>query len=137
MVNLCRKDLEFVVADKKKNEAKSKFQGLSARSQRWFGLDFGWIEVNFITREPNFYKKLFQTHDDTQDTNAFKRFQVPIVNAKCVESFKFHNYAPILKYCQKSLNSCCFSILASAFVSIKQINAYNSISLCIEESLKS
>ena len=33
--------------------------------------------------------------------NTFKTFQVPIGNAKCVESFKFQNDAPILKYCQK------------------------------------
>ena len=36
-------------------QAKFKFQGLSARSQRWFDLEFDWIEVNFSTREPVFY----------------------------------------------------------------------------------
>ena len=56
-----------------------------ARSQRWFDLDLDWIEVNFSTREPDFYKKLFQSHDDTQDINTFKCFQVPIGDAKCVE----------------------------------------------------
>ena len=54
-----------------------------------------------------------------------------------MESFKFHNDAPILKYFQKSLNRCCFSSLASYFVSIKKIKAANAISLRIEESLKS
>ena len=43
----------------------------------------------------------------------------------------------MLKYCQKSLNSCCFSSLASAFVSIKQTKATNALLLLIEESLKS
>ena len=99
MVKLRRKDLEFIAADKNKNEAKFKFQGLSARSQRWFDIEFDWIET-------------FQSHDDTQDTNTFKSFQVPIGNAKCVESFKFQNNASILKYCQKSLHSCCYSSLA-------------------------
>ena len=84
-----------------------------------------------------YIKKLFQIHDNTQDTNTFKSFQVPIGNEKCVESFNFNNDAPILKYCQKSLNSCCFSSLASDFVSIKQIKATNAISSRIEESLKS
>ena len=51
--------------------------------------------------------------------------------------FKFHNDAPMLKYFQKSLNSCCFSGLASDFASIKQTKAANSISLRIEEYLKS
>ena len=70
---------------KNKNEAKFKFQGQSARSKRWFDLDLDWIEVNFSTREPDLYKKLFQGHDDTQDINTFKCFQVPIGNTNCVE----------------------------------------------------
>ena len=94
--------LKFVATDKNKNEAKLKFQGQSARSQRCFDLDFDCIEVNFSTRGPGFYKKLFQIHDDTQDINTFIFFQVPIGNAKCVESFKFQNDSPILKYFHKS-----------------------------------
>ena len=78
VTTLRQKDLKFDVTEKIKNEAKFKFQGQSARSQRWFDLDFDWIEVNFSTREPDFYKKFFQSHDDTQDTNTFKCFQVPI-----------------------------------------------------------
>ena len=53
-----------------------------------------------------------------------------------METFKFHNDTPILKYCQNLLNRCCFSSLAPAFDSIKQIKAVNDISFCIEESLK-
>ena len=82
-------------------------------------------------------KKLFQIHDDTKGTNTFKIFQVPIGNSKCVETFKFHNDVPILKYFQKSLSIFCFSILASAFVGIKQIKNTDAISLGIEEYLKS
>ena len=51
---LCRKDLKFVATDKKKYEAKFKFQGQSARSQLWFYLDLYWVEINFSTREPDF-----------------------------------------------------------------------------------
>ena len=91
---LRRDDLKFVATDKNKNEAKFKFQGQSARSQRWFDLDLDFIEVNFSTREPDFYKKLFQSHDDTQDINTFRFSQVPIGNAKCVESFKFKKMMP-------------------------------------------
>ena len=40
MIILRRKDLKFVATGKIKNEAKFKFQGQSARSQRWFDLDF-------------------------------------------------------------------------------------------------
>ena len=84
-----------------------------------------------------YIKKLFQSQDDTQDNNTCKIFQVPIGNAKCVESFKLQIVAPILKYCQKSLNRCRLSSLASAFSSINQKNAVNSISMRIEESFKS
>ena len=42
----------------------------------------------------------------------------------------------MLKYCHKSLNTCCFSSLASEFVSIKKTKAANDISLRIEEYLK-
>ena len=112
MVKLRQKDLKSTAANNNINEYKFKFQGQSEISQRWFDLEFDWIEVNFSTREPDFYKKLFQSHDDKQDTNTFKSFQVPIGNSKCVETFKFYKDAPILKYCQKSLNICCFSSLA-------------------------
>ena len=84
MVKLHRNYLKFIAANKNKNESKFKFQGIYAKSQRWFDLDFDWIEVNFSTCEPDLFKKLFQSHDDTQDINTFKRFQVPIGNAKCV-----------------------------------------------------
>ena len=49
----------------------------------------------------------------------------------------FHKDAPIFSYFQKTLNSCCFSSLASAFASNKHFKAANAISLCIKESLKS
>ena len=51
-------------------------------------------------------------------------------------NFKFQNDAPMLNCCQKSLNSCCFGSLYSAFFSIKKINNSNAIPLHIEESLK-
>ena len=43
----------------------------------------------------------------------------------------------MFNYCQKLLNSCCFSSLAPAFSSIEQTKASNALSLLIEESLKS
>ena len=90
VVKLRQKDLKFIAANRNKNEAKFKFQGLSEISQCWFHLEYDWIEVSFSTREPDFYNNVFQSHDDTQDTNTFKLFLVPIGNSKCVEMFKFH-----------------------------------------------
>ena len=75
VVKLLLKDLKFVATDKNKNEAKFKFQGQSSRSQLWFDLDLDWVEINFSTREPDLYKKKFQSHDDTQDDNTFKMFK--------------------------------------------------------------
>ena len=113
-----RKDLKFDAADKNKNASKFKFQGQSARSRYWFDIDLDWIDINFRTREPDFYKKPFQNHDKEQEADSFRIFEVPIGNAKVVESFFSHKDAPILIYRQKYLNSCCFSSLASAFASI-------------------
>ena len=87
VVKIGRKDLKFIAENKNKNEAKFNFPGQPARSQLWFDLEFDWIELNFSTLEPSFYKKRFQIHDDTQDKNTFKIFQVPIGNSKCVETF--------------------------------------------------
>ena len=56
VVKLRRKDLKSISANKNKNEANFKFQGQSARLQRWFDLDFDLIEENFSTREPNLYE---------------------------------------------------------------------------------
>ena len=60
VIMLHREYLKFVATDKNKNEAKFKFQDQSARSQQWVNIDFDWIEVNFRTREPGFYKKIFK-----------------------------------------------------------------------------
>ena len=61
VVKIRQKELKFIAANKSKNEAKLNFHGQSARSQRWFDLDFGWIGVYFIPREPDLYKKFFKT----------------------------------------------------------------------------
>ena len=59
MLILLQKDLNFFATDKNKNEAKFKFQGQSVISQRWFDLDFDWIEVNFRKSEPELYNIFF------------------------------------------------------------------------------
>ena len=47
VVKLRQKYLKYIAENKNKNEAKFKFQDLSARLQRWFDLDLYWIEVKF------------------------------------------------------------------------------------------
>ena len=107
------KDLKTTGENKNKNEDKFKFQGQSTRSQRWFDIDFDYIEEKFSTCETDFYKKIFQRRDETQDRNKFKMFVVPISNAKNMEEIKFHIDALWLKYRQITSNSSCFSSLAS------------------------
>ena len=68
---LCRKGFNITEADKNKNEDKSKFQGQYARSQRWFDIDFDWIEEKYSTRKLDFYRKIYQRHEKTQYTNTF------------------------------------------------------------------
>ena len=137
IINFCHDNLLFDTANKNKTESKFKFQGQSTRSQLWFDLDLDWIDINFSTREPDFYKKLLQSHDNKQYKDTFKTFKVPIGNEKVVKSFMYQKDAPIIRYCQKKLNSCCFSSLASDFASIKQFKDENAISIRIKESLES
>ena len=59
VVMLIQKDFKFTAENKNRNEAKFKFQGQSAISQRWFGLEFDWIglmlaHVNLISMR-NFF----------------------------------------------------------------------------------
>ena len=49
----------------------------------------------------------------------------------------FQKDDPILSYCQKILNSCCFSSLASAFSSINHFKAADAIYIRIKKLLKS
>ena len=54
-----------------------------------------------------------------------------------MEIIKFHSKAQMLRYCQKLLNSCYLSSLATTFAIIKQTKDFNAILMRIEESLKS
>ena len=46
-----------------KNDNKFKFQGQSARSQRWFDIDFYLIKGNVSACKPDLYKKIYQRQD--------------------------------------------------------------------------
>ena len=57
-------------------------------------------------------------------------FGVPIGNEKKIQ---FHPAVPVIKYHQKSSNSCCLSSLASAFHFIGGYRAVTSLMNSIEE----
>ena len=65
VVILNRKDFNTTEANRNENEDKLKFQGQSSISQRWLDLDFYWIGEMFCTREPDFYRKIYQRHEKT------------------------------------------------------------------------
>ena len=67
VVKIIQKDLKYISENKNKNEAKFKFQGQYARSQRWFDIEFDCNEVNFSTHDPDLFKKPFQIHKNKQD----------------------------------------------------------------------
>ena len=77
LVSITLKDLKFDAAEENKNESKFKFQGQSGRSRLWFDLDLDWIDINFSTREPDLYKKLFKimTMSKTQIHSEHFKFQ--------------------------------------------------------------
>ena len=89
VVMLRQNYLKTTEENKNKNEAKFKLQGRSAISKRWFDINFHYIEEHFITREPDFYRIIYQRNEKTQDTNTFKMFEVPIRNSKCVVKLSF------------------------------------------------
>ena len=118
VVNIRRKYLELIAENRNKmklnSSSKVNLQDHSVGSiLTLIGLKYILAHLRLIS-----IKKLFQSYDDTKDTNTFKIFQVLIGNSKCVEIVKFQNDSPMLKCCQKLLSSCCFSSLASAFASI-------------------
>ena len=65
----------------------------------------------------------------------FQIFGVPIGNAKIARKLQFHLAAQVMKYHQKTYNSCCLSSLASAFHCINDNRSILALLNSIEESL--
>ena len=85
-----------------------------------------------MTREPDLYRKLYQTKFRVDTTHDHQKFGVPIGNEKMTKKVQFLTEAPLIKYHQKSSNSCCLSSLASAFHFICDIRAVNFLVNIIE-----
>ena len=69
----------------KEKTKKYNFQGKSARSRRWFDLYHEWLKEDFMTREPYFYKNLYQISFRGDDTKRYQLFSVPIGNEKITD----------------------------------------------------
>ena len=88
-----------------------------------------------MTREPYFYRELYQNKFWGDDTKIFQIFGGPIGNKKITRKLQFHLAAPVMKYHQNTYNSCCLSSLASTFQCINDNRAVIALVNGIEESL--
>ena len=68
-----------------------------------------------MTRETDFYRKLYKNKFRSDDAKAFQIFGVPISYAKIKTIAQFHPASPLIKYHQKIYNSSCLSSLESQF----------------------
>ena len=76
--------------DDKKVTYKTKiynFQGQSARTKHWINLDHEWLKENFMTRELDFYLKLYQTKFRSDKIQNYQKFGLPIGNAKITKKY--------------------------------------------------
>ena len=72
----------FRGVNRQKTKRKYLFQGNYKILNNWFYIDIEWIEENFSTREPQFYKSLFQSNIEGQSGSKHPTFSVPTENEK-------------------------------------------------------
>ena len=88
-----------------------------------------------MTCEPDFYIELYQTKFRRDDTKIFQIFGLPIGNTKITRKVQFHLAAPVMKYLQKTYNSCCLISLVSSCHCINDKRDVLDLVNSIEESL--
>ena len=91
------------------------------------------VEVNFSTREPQFYKRLFQKNIEGQSGITYPTFTVIIGNAKEKGEIEYELQASLVAYHQNFSNGFCFSSLESAFTVSGENNAARAIEMKIWE----
>ena len=93
----------------------------------------GW--KNISKREPQFYKRLFQTNIEGQSGITDPIFPVTIGNTKETGEIEDNLQDPLVAYHHNDSNTCCLSSLAYAFTASGKRNDARAISMQIEESL--
>ena len=70
--------------DKKEREKTKKynFEGQSARSRHWFDIDHEWLEENFRTREPDFYRNCIKINLGVMIQKHIKYLEYQLVMQK-------------------------------------------------------
>ena len=85
-----------------------------------------------MTREPDFYKKIYQTKFRDNNTQKYQIFGVPIGNARITKKVQIHPEASLIQYHRKSSSICCLSSLASDFHRKGDNGAVSALVNCIE-----
>ena len=93
------------------------------------------VEENFSTREPQFYKSLFQTNVEVQDGIKYPIFPVPIGNSRETGEIEYDIQAPLVKYHHNASNIYVFSSVLSSFTASGENNSVKTIKTRIKESL--
>ena len=87
-----------------------------------------------MTREPDFYIKLYETKFRGDTTHDHQKFGVPIGNIRMSKKVTLRTESPLIKYHQKISNICCLISLASAFHCIGDNRAVTALVDRTEES---
>ena len=131
VVMIRRKDSE----NKKERENTKNITSKDNNQDQYVGLIFIMSGQKKILGHVNHISiKLYQTKFRGDDTKTYLIFRVPIGNEKTTRKVQLNPAAPVIKYHQKSSNSCCLSILASAFKYIFENRAAHSLVNSIGES---
>ena len=107
------------------------FEGGTLFTEAWVSLTETWLQENFMTREPKFFKELFVESD-----NATVLFDVPVGAQRQHKEVEFPPDAIYIKYQQRDQSTCCFASLASAFHAIGDQSVELAVSSRIQTSLE-
>ena len=96
VIMILRRELDDI--KEKYKTTKFNLEGQSAKTKHWFDLDHEGLKDNFMTREPDFYKRLYQTKFMGDTTQEYQKFGVPIGNTKTTKKVQFRTEAPLIQY---------------------------------------
>ena len=117
---------------RKTRQIKYSFQGKSAISNHWFGLDIECTDKNLSTREPQFHKRLFQRNIEGQAGSKYPIFPVPIGNVKKTSEVEYKPKAPLIEYCENISNNSCFISLPSVLTGAGENKSARAVAMGIE-----
>ena len=82
---------------------KYNFQGQPSRKKYCFNLDHKWLKLFFMPREPDFYKKLYDTKFRVIKHTTIKKFGLTIGNSRMNQKFRFRTEASLMNINKRDL----------------------------------